>query len=242
MAEATSAMPAEFPARPLAPSKIRDRCSDSRAGVASIASVGEGRGWRRRAAPARSRPPKSPRLLPPRYPDRRRCGASVVLPWIYRLRAPVCKSDDALLACPARSTSAMAMRPAFLDPQNLARDKSSVAHGTPAHPPPVESPESVARTAALESENRMLRMMLDDVKTDRDHWRDMAESAQRLLTDQRRPTQRTATEPATQRPAPARAASEPASAPQPGFVSRDDLERGMADIRRRIEQTLASRH
>ena len=85
-------------------------------------------------------------------------------------------------------------------------------------------------------------MMLDDVKTDRDHWRDMAESAQRLLTDQRRPTQRTATEPATQRPAPARAASEPASAPQPGFVSRDDLERGMADIRRLIEQTLASRH
>ena len=44
------------------------------------------------------------------------------------------------------------------------------------------------RAAALEAENRMLRMMLDDVKTDRDHWRDMAESAQRLLTDQRAKT------------------------------------------------------
>jgi hypothetical protein len=51
-----------------------------------------------------------------------------------------------------------------------------------------------------------------------------------------------APEPATQRPAPAREASEPASAPQPGFVSRNDLERNMTDIRRRIEQTLARRH
>ena len=149
------------------------------------------------------------------------------------------RDDSGYQIDPAELCRVYDVRPAT--PEPVARNSGVTHHATPAQPPG-ESPESVARTAALEAENRMLRMMLDDVKTDRDHWRDMAESAQRLLTDQRRPTQRTATEPATQRPAPARAASEPASAPQPGFVSRDDLERGMADIRRLIEQTLASRH
>jgi hypothetical protein len=103
-------------------------------------------------------------------------------------------------------------------------------HATPAQPPG-ENPESVARAAALEAENRMLRMMLDDVKTDRDHWREMAASAQRLLTDQRvkpRPT-------STSAPRPPAAPSEPRS----GDVVETSIQSGMAEIRRHLENLRA---
>ena len=106
---------------------------------------------------------------------------------------------------------------------NLRATGCVTHHATPAQPPG-ETPESVARTAALEAENRMLRMMLEDVKTDRDHWRDMAESAQRLLTDQRAKPRPTST-----------SAPRPPEEPHAAAIIEKGIESGMAEIRRRLE-------
>lgn len=55
-----------------------------------------------------------------------------------------------------------------------------------------ETPETAARLAALDAEVRLLREMLaradrqaDELRQDRDGWRGQAETATRLLTDQR---------------------------------------------------------
>jgi hypothetical protein len=84
------------------------------------------------------------------------------------------------------------------------------------------------RMAEMEIELRMTRMMLDDVKTDRDRWRDMAESAQRLLTDQR----------ATPRPTGA-SAPRPPEEPHAAAIIEKGIESGMAEIRRRLESLRA---
>jgi len=87
------------------------------------------------------------------------------------------------------------------------------------------------RMAEMEIELRMTRMMLDDIKADRDHWRDMAESAQRLLTDQR----------AKPRPISTGAPRPPAAPPEPrsGDVIETSIQSGMAEIRRHLENLRA---
>jgi hypothetical protein len=129
------------------------------------------------------------------------------------------RDDSGYQIDPAELCRVYDVRPAT--PETVARNSGVTHHATPAQPPG-ESPESVARTAAFEAENRMLRMMLDDVKTDRDHWRDMAESAQRLLTDQRakpRPT-------STSAPRPSAAPSELRS----GDVVETSIQSGMGRV------------
>ena len=109
-----------------------------------------------------------------------------------------------------------------------------VHHETP-HAPPRRDPESVARLDELETENRMLRELLaevresrDDMRAERDDWRARAE---RLLTDQRpkgRPT-------STSAPRPPAAPSEPRSID----VVETSIQSGMAEIRRHLESLRA---
>ncbi len=95
--------------------------------------------------------------------------------------------------------------------------------------------ETAIRMAELETELRMLRELLaevresrDDLRAERDDWRARAE---RLLTDQRpkgRPT-------STSAPRPPAAPSEPRS----GDVVETSIQSGMAEIRRHLENLRA---
>jgi excisionase family DNA binding protein len=119
-------------------------------------------------------------------------------------------------------------------PETVTRDSHVVHHETP-HATPRRDPESVARLVELETENRMLRELLaevresrDDMRAERDDWRARSE---RLLTDQRpkgRPT-------STSAPRPPAAPSEPRS----GDVVETSIQSGMAEIRRHLENLRA---
>jgi excisionase family DNA binding protein len=108
-----------------------------------------------------------------------------------------------------------------IDPAELARvyDVRPVTHETV-----TRDPESIARAAAFEAENRMLKEMLADVREDRDRWRNMAESAQRLLTDQR---------PNKPRPTSTSEPRRPLEPQEP--MSAESVETGMSAIRRHLE-------
>lgn len=119
-------------------------------------------------------------------------------------------------------------------PETVTRDRHAVHHATPGETPhatPSRDPDTAARMAELETELRMLRELLtevresrDELRADRDDWRARAE---RLLTDQRpkaRPT--SASTP--------RAPVEPQE-PQ----AAESIETGMAAIRHRLENLRA---
>lgn len=88
--------------------------------------------------------------------------------------------------------------------------------------------------AELETEIRMLRLLLDEVKANRDELRaerdDWRNRAERLLTDQR-------TAPARRRSAPT---TTPAKAAEPAPVSRE-IASGMEAIRQRLELRMKAR-
>ncbi len=115
-------------------------------------------------------------------------------------------------------------------PETVTRDSHAVHHATPGETPhatPYRDPESIARMAELETENRMLRELLtevresrDELRADRDDWRARAE---RLLTDQRPKARPTAT-------------SEPRKPVEPREpMSAESVETGMSAIRRHLE-------
>lgn len=106
--------------------------------------------------------------------------------------------------------------------------------------------ETAVKIAELETEVRLLRELLDEVRANRDELRaerdDWRSRAERLLTDQRRPENVVVTPPprsATKRSAPRPAPAPVASGETPdGFLSATA---SLDEIRRRIERRLAER-
>jgi len=119
-------------------------------------------------------------------------------------------------------------------PETVARDRHAVHHATPGETV-TRDPETVARMAELETENRMLRELLAEVRehrnelrADRDDWRARAE---RLLTDQRQKPRPTS----TSAPRPPVGQREPQSVD----VIEQGIESGMAEIRRHLDRLRA---
>jgi hypothetical protein len=111
----------------------------------------------------------------------------------------------------------------------------SVGHGATAAEQDATAHETAIRMAELETELRMLRELLaevkasrDELRADRDDWRARAE---RLLTDQRPKARSTS----TSEPRPPVEQREPKS----GDVVETSIESGMAEIRRHLENLRA---
>lgn len=138
-------------------------------------------------------------------------------------------------------------------PEMVSQSSLSVHHAT-RHRIGEQDPETAARLAELETEVRMLRELLAEVKASRDELRaerdDWRSRAERLLTHEQKVVSEPSAPPPTpqavrpSRPAPkVKSASALALEPETPshFVSRDemDTEAGMAAIRARIQARLS---